>query len=125
MDKLETLQRTLSAYKGHFTRASNDVEKLLKTPTQDQTEIAAKTKVLERQWTRFDEAYTALETSLLDIKDTEKEIETLQDEYYPLFSLYEHYIAKLKALETKKYQDRVLPVMYNPTRFQSCLNSQV
>ena len=60
--------------------------------------------MLEKQWIRYDEAYNKLEASLLNIEDTKKEVEALQEEYYPLLSLYEHQIAKLKTLEQQDVQ---------------------
>ena len=65
MAKVEVLQRSLTAYKGHLTRASNDAEKLLDSRSQDNDDIQAVTLILENKWKRYDEAYNTLETALL------------------------------------------------------------
>lgn len=106
MEEIDKLKRTLTAYKGHLTRATNEVDKLLKLPTQEPYDLEAKTNILKKQWARFDEAYSTLETSLLDIGDSEKEVEVIQGDYYLLLDSYEQQVAKLKLLETKNVAEQ-------------------
>ena len=47
----------------------------------------------------YEGACNKLETALLNIEGTEKEMDNLQNEYFPLCSHYERQLAKLKSLE--------------------------
>ena len=78
---LVKLKRSLNAYKGHLTRATNNCDALLKQPYSDKVEIEKSISNLEIRWNQYDQAYDAVEKVLLQTDCGEDEIENLQTEY--------------------------------------------
>ena len=67
---LEKAKRSLKAYKGHLTRATNNCEEFLRQSVEDQEGLKTSIKGLENRWSAYEAAYEKVEMLLLDSTET-------------------------------------------------------
>ena len=95
---LKKAKRSLKAFKGHLTRATNNADTLVEQGDLDVVELQATIKTLTTRWEQYEQASTTVEGLLLESDETEDEIEELQKDYYGLHTSYQHNIAKVRLL---------------------------